>query len=124
MNVLVVGNVVPVVAQGRGVERQEPETVDAETLQVIELLRQTGKVADAVAVAVEEYANVRLIDNRVFVPEMVKHDPPAPQGMSRAEPGEYGRHDPADRDGRSSTLRARNTVRPIKDPRLPLSRAA
>ena len=69
MDALVVGDVVAVVAQRRGVEGQEPERVDAEPLQVVELLGQAGKVADAVVVAVEEGADVHLVDDRVLVPE-------------------------------------------------------
>ena len=54
MDVLVVGDVVAVVAQRRRVERQQPQRVDAEALEVVELLGQAGEVADAVVVAVEE----------------------------------------------------------------------
>ena len=49
-----VGDVVAAVAQRRGVERQQPDAVDAEPLQVVELLDQPAEVARAVAVAVEE----------------------------------------------------------------------
>ena len=44
---------------------------DAEVLQVVELLRQAAEVADAVAVAVVEGADVDLVDDRVLVPERV-----------------------------------------------------
>ena len=71
MDVLVVGDVVAVVSQRRRVERQQPEAVDAEALQVVELLRQAGEVADAVVGAVEERADVRLVDDGVLVPEGV-----------------------------------------------------
>ena len=71
MDVLVVGDVVAVVAQRRRIERQQPEAVDAEVLQVVELLRQAREVADAVVVAVEEGADVRLVDDRVLVPERI-----------------------------------------------------
>ena len=73
MDVLVVGDVVAVVAQRRRVERQQPERVDAELLQVVELLGQAGEVADAVVVAVEEGADVRLVDDGVLVPERIGH---------------------------------------------------
>ena len=68
MDALVVGDVVAVVAQRRRIEGQEPQRVDAEPLQVVELAGQPGKVADAVVVAVEEGADVRLVDDRVLVP--------------------------------------------------------
>ena len=47
----VVGDVVAVVLAGARIERQQPERVDAEVLQIVELLGQAGEVADAVAVA-------------------------------------------------------------------------
>ena len=44
---LVVGDVVAAVAQGRGVEGRQPEAVDAEPLEVVEPLDQSGEVARA-----------------------------------------------------------------------------
>ena len=49
-----VGDVVAAVAERRGVEREQPDAVDAEPLQVVELLLEAAKVARAVVVAVEE----------------------------------------------------------------------
>jgi hypothetical protein len=69
----VVRDVVAVVAQRRGIERQQPQDVDAEILEVIQLLRQPGKVADPIAGAVKKRANVRLIDDAVFVPKVLVH---------------------------------------------------
>ena len=46
-----VGDVVAVVAERRGVHRQEPDAVDAEVADVVELLGHPAKVAHAVAVA-------------------------------------------------------------------------
>ena len=43
-------------AAATGVHRQQPDAVDAEPLQVVELLGQPAEVAGAVAVAVEEAA--------------------------------------------------------------------
>ena len=71
IDVAVVGDVVAVVAAGRGVERQQPQRGDAEILQIAEFLGQPGKVADAVIVAVGERLDVELIDDRVLVPELV-----------------------------------------------------
>ena len=71
VDVDVVGDVVAVVAQGRGEEGQEPEAGDAEVLQVVELGDQALEVADAVGVGVGEGADVKLVDDRVFVPERV-----------------------------------------------------
>ena len=71
VDVRVVGDVVAVVAQRRGIERQQPERVDAEILQVGELFDQAAEVADAVGVAVVESADVQLVDDRVLVPERI-----------------------------------------------------
>ncbi len=45
----VVSDVVAIVAQRRGKERHQPDGVDAQFLQVVELLGQAAKIADAVA---------------------------------------------------------------------------
>ena len=71
IDVAVVGDVVAVVAAGRGIERQQPQRGDAEILQIAELFGQPGKVADAVIVAVGEGLDVQLIDDGVLVPELV-----------------------------------------------------
>ena len=71
MHVGVVGDVVAVVAQRRRIERQQPDRVDAELLDVVEPLGQPGEVADAVAVGVVERLDVHLIDDGVLVPERV-----------------------------------------------------
>ena len=71
MDVQVVRDVVAVVLERRGKEGQQPEAGDAEILQVVELLRQALEVADAVVVAVEERLDVRLVDDRVLVPERI-----------------------------------------------------
>ena len=49
-----VADVVAAVAHGRGVEGQQPQAVDTEPLEVVELGPQPGQVADAVVVGVEE----------------------------------------------------------------------
>jgi hypothetical protein len=64
----VISNVVPVVAQWRGVKRQQPQAVHAEVAQVRQLEREPREVPDAVVVAVEERAHVRFVDDRVLVP--------------------------------------------------------
>ncbi len=72
VNAPVVRDVVPIVAERGGEERQQPEAVDPEVLQVVESGRQAGKVTDAVAVAVKERADVRLVNDRVLVPERIR----------------------------------------------------
>jgi hypothetical protein len=67
----VVGDVVAVVATGRGVERQQPDRVDAEFLQIVELVGQACKVADAVVIGIGERLHMELVDDRVLEPELV-----------------------------------------------------
>ncbi len=68
MHVPVVGDVIPVVAQRRRVERQQPDGVDAEILDVVELLGQSGEIADPVVVGIEKRLDVQLVDDGVPVP--------------------------------------------------------
>ena len=67
----VVADVVAAVAQRRGEERRQPEAVDAEPLQVVELVGQAAQVAGAVAVAVVEAADEHLVEDRALVPVRV-----------------------------------------------------
>jgi hypothetical protein len=71
VHVAVVGDVVAVVLERRGIERQQPDGVDAELLDVVEPLRQPGEIADAVVVRVEERLDMHLIDDGVLVPERI-----------------------------------------------------
>jgi hypothetical protein len=50
VHAVVVGDVVAVVAVGRGLERGQPDGVDADGVQVVELADQPFEVTDAVAV--------------------------------------------------------------------------
>jgi hypothetical protein len=67
----VVGDVVAVVAQRRGVERQQPQGGDPEVGEVVELAREPTEVADAVAVGVGEGTHVQLVDDGVLEPQRV-----------------------------------------------------
>ena len=71
IDVDVVGDVVAVVAQGRGEEGEYPEAGDAEVLEVVEFGEQAGEVADAVGIGVHERTDVELVNDRVLVPERV-----------------------------------------------------
>ena len=66
-----VGDVVATVAQGRAVEGQQPDAVDAEPLQVVELLDQAPKVAGAVVGGVEEAPDEHLVEDGPLVPARV-----------------------------------------------------
>jgi hypothetical protein len=74
IDLAVIGDVVAVVAAGRRIERQQPQSGDAQLLQVIKPLGQPGKVANTVIVAVGERFDVKLIDDGVFEPETVVLD--------------------------------------------------
>jgi hypothetical protein len=69
-----VADVVAAVAQGRLVEGQQPEAVDAEPLEVVELVDQAPEVAEAVVVAVLEAADGQLVEDGLLVPAVVRDD--------------------------------------------------
>ena len=85
-----VGDVVAAVAQRRGVHRQQPDAVDPEPLEVVELLGQAAEVAGAVGVAVEEAAQVDLVERRRLEPQRVGLEPLA-GGTHATLIGETGR---------------------------------
>ena len=63
-----VADVVAAVAQRRLVEGQQPEAVDAQPLEVVELLGEPSEVAGAVAVGVVEAADQHLVEHGPLVP--------------------------------------------------------
>ena len=67
----VVGDVVAVVLERRGVKRQEPDGGYPQVLQIIQLGGDPAEIADAVPVAVKKSADVHLVDNGVLVPQGV-----------------------------------------------------
>src|SRR5919198_2436066 len=80
MHLLEAGDVVAAVAQRRLVERQEPDAVHAEPLQVVELLGEPAEVARAVAVGVVEAADVDLVEDGRLEPERLGLEPRAGLG--------------------------------------------
>src|SRR5438132_1713105 len=50
----------------------EPQRGGAEILQIVELLGQPGKIANAVIVAVVKRLDVELVDDGVLVPKLVR----------------------------------------------------
>ena len=66
-----VGHIVAVIPERRGIEGKQPETIDAKPLQIIQLLNQSGKITDAIVVAVIKCADMELIKYSVFVPERI-----------------------------------------------------
>ena len=63
-----VGDVVAAVLQRRGVDRQQPDAVDAQPLEVVEALDEAADVAGAVVVGVAEAADQHLVEDRSLVP--------------------------------------------------------
>jgi hypothetical protein len=53
----VIGDVVAVVAVRCRIRRCEPERIDAEAFEVVELITKTTEVANAVSVAIHEHLN-------------------------------------------------------------------
>jgi len=71
----VIRDVVAVVFERRGKERQQPEAGDAKALDVVELVVQPLEIADAVPVAITERLHGKLVDDDVLVPERIGRGP-------------------------------------------------
>ena len=106
-----VGDVVAAVAQRRGVERQQPDAVDPEPLQVVELLGQPAEVARAVAVAVEEAADVDLVEDRALEPQRVGLEPLARLREARRRSGGASPRPAVARRARAASRSARGRSR-------------
>ena len=72
-----VGDVVAAVAERRRIERQQPDAVDAEPLQVVELVGEAAEIAGAVVVPVEERAQVDLVEDGRLEPQRLPLEPAA-----------------------------------------------
>ncbi len=68
IDILIIGNIVAVVAVGGGINRREPDAVNAEALDIIKLAVNARQIADTVAVAVAERAAPDLIDRHFLEP--------------------------------------------------------
>jgi hypothetical protein len=71
MDAVVVGDVVSVVAQRAGVERQQPDGVHAQPGHVVQPLDESPEVAHPVLAGVLEGLDVQLVENGVLVPQRV-----------------------------------------------------
>ena len=71
IDVGVVRDVISVIAQRRGKERQKPDACDTQILQIVEPRHQAREIADAIIVGIGERPHVKLIDDCVFVPERI-----------------------------------------------------
>ena len=68
---VVVGDVVAAVAQRRLEERRQPQAVDPQPLEVVELVDQAGEVPGAVTVGVREGPDEHLVEDGLAVPVRV-----------------------------------------------------
>ena len=66
VNGTVVGHIITVVALGRGKKRGQPEIVNAQVGEIIQLGRDALQIAEAVTVRVHEGFRVNLVDNFIF----------------------------------------------------------
>jgi hypothetical protein len=73
VHVLVVADVVTVVGHRRPVDRAQPDDVDAQPLEVVEVVDDAAQVTDAVAVAVREAAGVDLVHHGRLPPVTCGH---------------------------------------------------
>jgi hypothetical protein len=64
----VLGDVVAVILERRGVERHDPDRRDTEIFDIIQLARESLEVADAVIVRIEERLDMQLINDCVAIP--------------------------------------------------------
>src|SRR6185437_857393 len=68
MDVAIVRDIVSIVAQRRGIERQQPDRGDAELLNVVELRDKARDIADPVIIGVVKRFQMQLVDDGVLVP--------------------------------------------------------
>src|SRR5437868_11287012 len=78
-----VRDVVAAVPKRGDVHRQQPDAVDAEPLQEVELVDQPAEVARPVVVAVEEPADVDLVEDGALEPDRFALEP----GFRHCAPG-------------------------------------
>ena len=66
-----IGDVVAAITQGRLIERQQPQAVDAEPFEVVELFDQAAEIAGTVAGTILEAADYHLIEDCSLEPTMI-----------------------------------------------------
>ena len=69
----IVRHVIAVVALRRGVERREPQIVDAKVCQIVELGSDAGQIAQAIAIAIAEALHVDLVHDAILVIRLSGH---------------------------------------------------
>src|SRR5919106_2759299 len=76
VDVIVIEDIVTFVPVRAGVEGHEPDAADPKPRNVVEPMRQSVDVADAIAGAVHERLHVDAVDDGVLVPEVEHHPSP------------------------------------------------
>src|SRR4029450_5288223 len=76
IDAVVIGDVIAVVATGRGLERHQPDRRDAEAVQIVQPAHQPLEIADPVAIGIHVGADRQAIDDGILVPEIVDHGCP------------------------------------------------
>ena len=79
VDVAVVGDVVAEVGHRRGEERRQPDRLDLQRVEMVEVGGDAAQVADAVAVGVGERARVDLVDGAALPPGERRRQPPLRQ---------------------------------------------
>ena len=79
VHVVIVGDLVAAVAARGGMDRVQPQAVDAEPGQVVQPAGQPGEVTGAIAVGVLERFRVQAVDDRILVPALSHADQYSPQ---------------------------------------------
>ena len=94
-DVLVIADVVAEVHLGRGIAGGDPDGVDAQVVEVIEVLGDSLEIAEAVVVRVTETAGIDLVEDGVLPPGMSSGVPRRRSGTIRRRLrfGAAGRHD-------------------------------
>ena len=73
VDVAVVGDVVAEVGHRRSEDRAQPDALDLQGLQVVELAGDAGQITDPVTVRVREGARVDLVDGAPLPPGRLRH---------------------------------------------------
>jgi hypothetical protein len=68
VDVVIIGDVVPVVFEGRGIDRQQPDAVHTQIANVIQLVDDAPQVAVPTPIRVAVGAHIKLVENGVLIP--------------------------------------------------------
>lgn len=68
VDIAVVGDVLPEIGDRRGVERGEPDRIDAECRQIRQACLESGLIADPIGAAILKRAGIDLVDHARLPP--------------------------------------------------------